>query len=63
VIAPLWSVEDQSSGEFMQAFYAAYADKQAAVLALQRAQQTMMKNPEYRHPYYWSAFVLMGAAR
>jgi CHAT domain-containing protein len=63
VIAPLWSVEDQSSAEFMHAFYAAYAEKQPAVLALQRAEQAMMKNPQYRHPYYWSAFVLTGATR
>ena len=28
--------------------------------ALQQAALTVMKNPTYRHPFYWSGFVLMG---
>jgi CHAT domain-containing protein len=28
--------------------------------ALQLAALEVMKNPEYRHPFYWSRFVLMG---
>jgi CHAT domain-containing protein len=30
------------------------------VKALQLAQMAVMKRPEYRHPFYWSGFVLMG---
>jgi CHAT domain-containing protein len=63
IVAPLWVVQDQSTAEFMQAFHHAYFEKQPAVLSLQRAQQALMKTAQYRHPYYWSAFVLTGAAR
>jgi CHAT domain-containing protein len=28
--------------------------------ALQQAALEVMKKPEYRHPFYWSSFVLMG---
>ena len=30
------------------------------VKALQQASLAVMKNPEYRHPFYCSGFVLMG---
>lgn len=63
IVAPLWIVQDQSTAEFMQAFHRAYAEKQPAVLSLQRAQQSLMQTAQYRHPYYWSAFVLTGATR
>ena len=29
-------------------------------LALQQAALAVMKDPVYRHPFYWSSFVLMG---
>jgi CHAT domain-containing protein len=63
VVAPLWAVHDQATAEFMEAFHAAYHANAPAVLALQRAQRALMKSKTYRHPYYWSAFVLTGAAR
>jgi CHAT domain-containing protein len=63
MVAPLWAVHDQATAEFMQAFHTAYGRKMPAVLALQEAQRALMKTERYRHPFYWSAFVLTGAAR
>jgi CHAT domain-containing protein len=33
------------------------------VEALRKAQETLSKNPDYSHPYFWSAFVLYGEWR
>lgn len=61
IIAPLWVVHDQATAELMQEFYQAYSTGTPAVLSLQQAQQKLLKTSEYRHPYYWSAFILTGA--
>jgi len=63
IVAPLWAVDDQATAEYMQAFHAAYARNVPAVLALQQAQGALMRTERFRHPFYWSAFVLTGAAR
>ena len=34
--------------------------RSSKVKALQQAQMAVMKQPGYRHPFYWSGFVLMG---
>lgn len=63
IVAPLWAVHDRATAEFMSVFHRAYHRNRPAVEALQDAQRALMQNPAYRHPYYWSAFVLTGAAR
>ncbi len=63
MITPLWVVHDQATAEFMHAFHTAYRQNMPAVLALQEAQRSLLKTEKYRHPFYWSAFVLTGAAR
>jgi len=63
VVAPLWAVNDQATAKLMQVFYQAYSENIPAVLSLQRAQKALMETERYRHPYYWSAFVLMGAVQ
>jgi CHAT domain-containing protein len=63
IVAPLWAVDDRATAEYMQAFHTAYGRQAPAVLALQQAQRALMHSERYRHPFYWSAFVLTGAAR
>ena len=63
LVAPLWAVDDQATSEYMKAFHAAYARNVPAVLSLQQAQAALRRGERYRHPYYWSAFVLTGATR
>jgi CHAT domain-containing protein len=63
IVAPLWAVDDRATAEYMRAFHASYARNVPAVLALQQAQAALQRTDKYRHPFYWSAFVLTGATR
>ena len=63
IVAPLWAVHDQGTAELMQNFYQAYSTGTPAVLSLQQAQKKLLKTSEYRHPYYWAAFILTGAVQ
>jgi hypothetical protein len=54
VLASLWSVDDESTKEFMIHFYTELAAGQSKVASLQSAQITLMKNPRFSHPLYWA---------
>ncbi len=41
-------------------FYSELADHQTFAEALRRAQQSVQSDPAAAHPYYWSAFQLVG---
>jgi CHAT domain-containing protein len=58
-VASQWKVESDSTSEFMLDFHRRLRNGSKAK-ALQQAALTLMKKPEYRHPFYWSGFVLMG---
>ena len=60
VLASLWSVGDESTKEFMVAFYKELAAGASKTAALQRAEIALMKNPKFARPLYWAPFVLMG---
>jgi CHAT domain-containing protein len=60
VLASLWSVNDESTKEFMIQFYTQLASGQSKAASLQSAQVTLMKNPKFSHPLYWAPFVMMG---
>ncbi|MGI0483787.1 CHAT domain-containing protein [Pantanalinema rosaneae CENA516] len=60
-IATLWSVQDHSTADLITQFYTAL--KQPGISraeALRQAQLSLLRSPEYHHPYYWSPFVLVG---
>ena len=58
------ATEDKESvAEYMQAFHAAYGRSAPAVMALHDAQAALLRSGRYHHPFYWSGFVLTGAAR
>jgi CHAT domain-containing protein len=62
-IASLWSVSDQATADLMRAFYRQIADQDNLVSkaeALRQAQLSVLQNPLHKHPYFWSAFVLVG---
>jgi len=59
--ASLWQVNDVSTGELMEAFYRGYASGVPKAEALRRAQVELLRRQEYSDPYYWSAFILIGA--
>ncbi|GMV77023.1 MAG: hypothetical protein AMXMBFR79_01590 [Chitinophagaceae bacterium] len=62
VVASLWQVDDKATSILMTEFYKNLITM-SKVEALRKAQETLSKNPEYAHPYFWSAFVLYGEWR
>jgi len=64
VVMSLWKVSDESTSELMPYFYESLYDGESKEGALQDAKIRFLAeaNLEYRHPFYWSAFVVMGDA-
>jgi CHAT domain-containing protein len=58
-VASQWKVESDSTSELMLDFHR-NLHRVTKAKALQEAALEVMKKPEYRHPFYWSGFVLMG---
>ncbi len=63
-----WKVNSSSTSQLMMNFYkslkspnARSTDKKAE--ALRQAALVLMKNQQYRHPFYWAAFVMIGDSR
>ncbi len=60
-VATLWQVNDESTAIFMTEFYRQLAaSKTSKAEALRNAQLTLLQNPEYKNPYYWAPFILVG---
>ncbi|MBE9189453.1 CHAT domain-containing protein [Gloeocapsopsis crepidinum LEGE 06123] len=60
-LATLWSVSDVATASLMGQFYKEYANTSVTKAdALRRAQQTLLKDPKYEHPYFWAPYVLVG---
>lgn len=64
-VLSLWDVNDASTVDWMDSFYAALLgrqdlQRQSPARAMQAAQSAMRER--YPHPYYWAAFGVMGAA-
>ncbi|MGQ4645948.1 CHAT domain-containing protein [Lyngbya aestuarii] len=64
-LASLWQVEDASTADLMIRFYQELGNNRelTKAAALQRAQIYLLKehsNSNYRLPYYWAPFVLVG---
>jgi len=72
VLATLWPVDDQSTGQFMQQLYRihtlnpvtkgqALRQAQQSFIAARKAMGAQAIYPKYYdHPYYWAPFILMG---
>jgi CHAT domain-containing protein len=61
VVSSLWNVDDKATSNLMEKFYTELANPGTTkAQALQNAQVKLLKNNQYRHPYYWGAFVLTG---
>ena len=58
-VASQWKVESNATADLMLGFHRRLK-RESKAKALQEAALEVMKNPEYRHPFYWSGFVLMG---
>ncbi len=61
VLATLWPVEDRATAELMQRFYhRLFHDGLSPSAALRQAQLDLRRDPMWRSPNYWAAFVLQG---
>ncbi|MEG3436367.1 CHAT domain-containing protein [Pannus brasiliensis CCIBt3594] len=60
-VATLWPVNDEATSEFMNAFYRGLInEKFTRAEALRQAQLKLLENPKFRHPFYWSPYILLG---
>ena len=60
VVASLWPVSDASTATLMGEFYDSMWLEQSAAVALRDARRTLLEDERWGHPYFWSAFVLIG---
>ena len=56
-----WSVADDATADYMEGFYTALHQGKSKPHALQHAAQALRQQPGRAHPYYWAAFILIGA--
>jgi CHAT domain-containing protein len=61
-LATLWFINDQASSLLVAEFYRELGGlpTPTKARALQRAQQAIMADRRYRHPAYWSPFLIIG---
>ena len=61
ILASLWEVNDRSTLELMSSFYS-HLPGDSKMQSLAQVQRHLSRSSgEYRHPYYWAPFVLIGA--
>ena len=65
-VLTLWNVNDRSTSVLMagegeaRGVYAHLMGGEMKAEALRQAQLLLLRDPLYRHPYYWAPFVLYG---
>jgi CHAT domain-containing protein/uncharacterized protein HemY len=59
-IVSQWKVDSSSTTELMVAFHKNLHSGMSKSKALRNAAIKLMKSENYRHPYYWAPFVLIG---
>jgi len=60
-LATLWSVSDNASMQLVGDFYKGLGQPgESKAQALRQAQLALLADKRYRHPYYWSPFLLIG---
>ncbi|QIR36107.1 CHAT domain-containing protein [Tolypothrix sp. PCC 7910] len=61
VVVSLWDVQDQATSELMKRFYQKMlTQKLKPAAALRAAQIEMLKEKQWKVPYYWAGFILQG---
>ncbi|NEO34879.1 MAG: CHAT domain-containing protein [Moorea sp. SIOASIH] len=60
-LATIWAVNDEATAVLMNRFYQELTDKSISKAeALNRAQKSILQDPNYEHPYYWAAYIMVG---
>jgi CHAT domain-containing protein len=61
VVASLWWIDDRATATLMEAFYRAmWTEGLRPAAALRKARLALARQPRFRDPSYWGAFVLQG---
>jgi len=65
MVASQWKVNSESTAKLMIDFHKrlkeeSSAQSQTTATALQQAALNVMKDPRYRHPYFWAGFIVLG---
>jgi CHAT domain-containing protein len=63
VVATRWEIDSASAVPMMDGFYAGLAKGLTVPEALRAARQALIRDPRYRHPYYWAAWYASGWGR
>ena len=61
LLATLWKVDDRATSILMKVFYENWHKRDMnKTEALRKAQLALKSMPQYRHPYYWAPFIMIG---
>ena len=64
VVASLWKVDDEATGELMRRFYQGMLEQRLSpASALREAQLGLWRQARWKSPFYWAAFSLQGEWR
>jgi len=63
VVATRWEIDSESAVPMMDGFYAGLAKGLTVPEALTASRQALIRDPRYRHPYYWAAWYASGWGR
>jgi CHAT domain-containing protein len=55
-----WQVDDSSTSELMVNFYTKIFKGESKSSSLRQAKLSLLGHPEYRQPYFWAPFILIG---
>lgn len=61
VVATRWQIDSASALPMMDAFYSGLASGLTVPQSLTAARQSLLRDPRYRHPYYWAAWYASGS--
>ena len=56
-----WRVDARSTSRLMVAFHRGLAAGRSKADALRDAALALKRDPRFRHPFYWAAFIVVGA--
>lgn len=59
-VSSLWKVPDEATSLLMVAYYKRLLKGEGRSAALNQAQQELMLNVKFSHPYYWASFIHSG---
>jgi len=60
LVVSLWKVEDRATAELMSRFYRELFNGERPPEALQRAQKSMLEDPQWSDPTLWAGFIFLG---